>query len=102
MLSPFGRTILYNGKDEQRFHKICSSLEKSGIRYKSTKYDYTSRLYYSSMLMPQSSATLGKHTIHMSTPSNYPIEAMDNKGFDFYAIEVRRRDLGRARKCVDV
>ena len=100
MLSPFGKTTLYSGKDEQKFFSVCSALKKAGVWHKPSKYDYTARLLHQTFQQPQSPVTFNKHTANM-TASLYQMEAMENDSLDSYAIIVRRRDLSRARKCLD-
>ena len=96
-LRGFGWFAIYNGKDKGRFEDVQTALRLAGIRFKPMTYNSTQRLSVQGMSNMSNMASRGP-TI---TPTvKLQLDNLTKEELDMYTVEVRKKDLERARAAL--
>ena len=97
-LRGYGWIAVYNGKDKARFEDVQASLRIAGIRFKPMVYNSTQRLSVQAMQNMSNTAASKGPTI---TPQyKLQIDSLTKEELDMYTVEVRAKDMERARAAL--
>lgn len=97
-LRGFGWIAIYSGKDKARFEDIQTSLRIAGIPFKPMVYNSTQRLTVQAMQNVANPPTTRGPTF---TPQyKLQIDNLTKEELDMYTVEVRNKDMERARAAM--
>jgi hypothetical protein len=87
---------LYKGRDFERYQNIRQSLDSRGIRYRGKEYTAVSRIAMHALTVPVITPSRGPTV----TPYELQSRLLSSKKLDTYYIEVKKKDMQQARKCL--
>ncbi len=96
-LRGFGWIAIYSGKDNARFEDIQTSLRLAGIPFKPMRYSSAQRLTVQAM---QNANTFQSRGPSINPTAKLQLDNLSKEELDMYTVEVRAKDMERARTAL--
>ena len=96
-LRGFGWFPIYNGKDKARFEDVQASLRIAGIPCKPMVYNSTQRLTVQAV---QNMSNTPSKSFTFTPQYKLQIDSLTKEELDMYTVEVRKKDMERARAAL--